>query len=1124
MSLHISAPVCFSEKFRRDELQKAGKEGVQGKVLCRWGYQWRLSARIFPTQNSLYFQVFLEFLGGEEEASWGTVTSVTPEVHFSLSLSVDDREVKKMESNTQFGSFRMNWGFPSFMKWADVKDIARGADTILTISTNITVIPAMHEPEKLLPSFEGSGEKGEKMKRRSGLGGLINLGSTCYLNSIIQSLFHLKSFRSTVFAVGRGGALAVLDAFAGVGAVQMLDDSKREGQRGIASGGSATDSNNNNNNNAGNDNSNNGNNASVGNSNVSMDMDMGMMASSSSGVEAASGKGSANEGEERGEGDIEQFIPFALQRLFFSMTMSDHAESTRMLITSFGWTSADAFQQHDATELLLLLVDRIADYCPSDLEGNNAVSRLLRFKVESFVRCLEVDFASVREDTSMMISLSPEHASLQNALNEYFQVEILEGDDKYLAEGHGLQVAEKGEKVTAAPIVWTFYLSRISMNFEVMQPQKYDGVFEFPTVLDTTTIPSLSHIPSRLELYAVLMHGGSPQYGHYYVYLRLFVDGEKKWFCFNDSEVSEVAEEVVMREAFGGIQASPNAYMLMYLNSDTYEEEASRPLGGEVPPLIRDTLAKSLLNEREVTQADAEKRFADCVTVVTNEALSNHPFEELNSIPFKNGGVVNMYIPKGETVSYAIEAAIRGGLCSSPNIRVWKLSLTQNGCVRPMELLYDSSGEIECTIDGGERLCKMGQGVHIIIEDTAAAPPSLKGDDMFIVVKAFVPRCGAWKAGCFLTNEGFTLQYIAEQIGVVEEGEGAFAAEQVGRGNFKSLMPNAPLHRAGCSEGDVLVLVPAAIAPRMNEEVLAWNQAVTVTFVQSKTAETISDPTVLIEYEAVRSFTVALPPGPPPPSEGLLALLTREGLEWDSNPFLRFLSLPVSPAVEKVKTWRSGRDETVITPGCAILFEPLPCQVEKARKLGEVVILDGASLRRLHFFADKDANLHEIVARMIGVEESRVCIAVMMGMRLAGIIPQNAPVEVAALDTMMEGAHFVCAQRPVLAEGEVEVFVALLPCIGPSPPVDSKLIPDALHTLCIVGAKKEATVMEVRSKAESMCRRKLGQAINVRDGAFGALRGNDERVGEMNGEEVLLGLQDGSNGYVAGRERKIKMQ
>ena len=57
--------------------------------------------------------------------------------------------------------------------------------------------------------------------------------------------------------------------------------------------------------------------------------------------------------------DPRSSISLALQSLFFRLQYSNTPVSTKDLITSFGWNSMDAFQQHDVEELELKLCEKL---------------------------------------------------------------------------------------------------------------------------------------------------------------------------------------------------------------------------------------------------------------------------------------------------------------------------------------------------------------------------------------------------------------------------------------------------------------------------------------------------------------------------------------------------------------------------------------------------------------------------------------------------------------------------------------------------------------------------------------------------------------------------------------------
>ena len=129
------------------------------------------------------------------------------------------------------------------------------------------------------------------------------------------------------------------------------------------------------------------------------------------------------------------------------------------------------------------------------------------------------------------------------------------------------------------------------------------------------------------ELYAVLVHSGAISGGHYYVYIR--DTSTNKWWNFNDSSVSEVSEKTVL-EAQGGFMSSSvygpvssaygcyppastsqvencaNAYMLMYRKVLPSNTKIEFPGDDLVPGYIRDEVeritAEAVKREREIQE------------------------------------------------------------------------------------------------------------------------------------------------------------------------------------------------------------------------------------------------------------------------------------------------------------------------------------------------------------------------------------------------------------------------------------------------------------------------------------------------------------------------------------------
>ncbi|XP_063969963.1 ubiquitin carboxyl-terminal hydrolase 47-like [Lytechinus pictus] len=83
--------------------------------------------------------------------------------------------------------------------------------------------------------------------------------------------------------------------------------------------------------------------------------------------------------------------------------------------------------------------------------------------------------------------------------------------------------------------------------------------------------------PFMYELFSIMVHSGTASGGHYYAYIKSFTDGQ--WYCFNDQHVTRITYDDI-RKTYGGepthyrgyysssYTSSTNAYMLMYRQID----------------------------------------------------------------------------------------------------------------------------------------------------------------------------------------------------------------------------------------------------------------------------------------------------------------------------------------------------------------------------------------------------------------------------------------------------------------------------------------------------------------------------------------------------------------------------
>ena len=109
------------------------------------------------------------------------------------------------------------------------------------------------------------------------------------------------------------------------------------------------------------------------------------------------------------------------------------------------------------------------------------------------------------------------------------------------------------------------------------------------------------------ELYSVMVHAGYAQGGHYYAYIKCFEND--RWYLFNDANVKEVSEEE-LKQTFGGENrawggASASAYLLVYRKA--MRENISKVSDSEVPEYIKDAMEEEKNKALEEATERAER-------------------------------------------------------------------------------------------------------------------------------------------------------------------------------------------------------------------------------------------------------------------------------------------------------------------------------------------------------------------------------------------------------------------------------------------------------------------------------------------------------------------------------------
>ncbi|CAN6577228.1 unnamed protein product [Malus baccata var. baccata] len=148
------------------------------------GYKWRIL--IFPKGNNVdYLSMYLDVAdSGTLPYGWSRYA------HFSLAVvnQIHTKYSIRKDTQHQFNARESDWGFTSFMPLGDLYDPSRGY-----LVNDTVVVEAEVAVRKVLDYWSYDS------KKETGYVGLKNQGATCYMNSLLQTLYHIPYFRKAVY-------------------------------------------------------------------------------------------------------------------------------------------------------------------------------------------------------------------------------------------------------------------------------------------------------------------------------------------------------------------------------------------------------------------------------------------------------------------------------------------------------------------------------------------------------------------------------------------------------------------------------------------------------------------------------------------------------------------------------------------------------------------------------------------------------------------------------------------------------------------------------------------------------------------------------------------------------------
>ncbi|GAV60870.1 UCH domain-containing protein [Cephalotus follicularis] len=332
-------------------------------------------------------------------------------------------------------------------------------------------------------------------------------------------------------------------------------------------------------------------------------------------------------------------------------------------------------RQEDAHEFLRFVIDACHNAClrlkklrrkgtdPFN-PNNTVVKEIFGGALQSQVKCLSCGAESNKVDEIMDISLDVLHSSsLKQAMQKFFQPEVLDGNNKYRCENcKKLVAAKKQMSILQAPNILVIQLKR----FEGILGGKIDKSIAFEEVLVLSSfICKASQDPrAQYKLFGTIVHSGySPESGHYFAYIK---DAMGRWYCCNDSCVTLSTLQEVLSE---------KVYILFFSRTNPRPASASS------------TFASNGVKSVDSNGSEASK----ILKVAAPKAMHTKPFVAVSS--GKGNSTISKVekVPSGSRVKFDI-IGNSGSKRFTPNGN-GKANLYKRETSEPDEVVKDSSNE-----------------------------------------------------------------------------------------------------------------------------------------------------------------------------------------------------------------------------------------------------------------------------------------------------------------------------------------------------------------------------------------------------------------------------------------------
>ncbi|CAG8797383.1 38523_t:CDS:10, partial [Gigaspora margarita] len=299
-------------------------------------------------------------------------------------------------------------------------------------------------------------------------------------------------------------------------------------------------------------------------------------------------------------------IASALQRVFYQLNVSVSSVDPTELTKFFGW---NALSISDARNLIRVFQDDLEKKM-KNTKADGTISKLFVGTMKIHIKCVNVDYESLYFEDYYDIQFNVKRCStLNDSFTDYVQ-ESLDGNNKYNAEGYGLQVAKKSVVFESSPPILHIHLDRSEYD---AKNNLSNNRYEFPMEIDLQKY--LSPDADKSKSYKYILHGVLIHVGRDQYFALLKPDKNGRWFKFCDAQVTNISIKEILNNNDDENFLYNNAYMLIYYRESDIDEI--------LYPLIPKHLP-SHLHDENFEQKQKKKKGHLQILVITEKMFKKH--------------------------------------------------------------------------------------------------------------------------------------------------------------------------------------------------------------------------------------------------------------------------------------------------------------------------------------------------------------------------------------------------------------------------------------------------------------------------------------------------------------------